>query len=352
MKLPIIGITAGDPCGIGPEIVVKSLAQPGIYSYCSPLVIADTAVIKEALKITGKSLNINRIAKISEGSYKFGTIDVFDTQLKGIEGLEYGKITRYGGKASFRFIENAIKLAMEKSISAVVTGPIHKKALHIAGYDFAGHTEIFANMTKTDKYCMLLVHGNDRVSHVTTHVPLKQVPALINDQRVYDVILLTYHGLIKLGIKDPAIGVAGLNPHAGDEGLFGCEDIELIAPAVKRAKSLGVNVEGPIPPDTVFVKMKGRQYNAVVAMYHDQGHIPLKLNGFEFDETNKKWKSVGGVNITLGLPIIRTSVDHGVAFGKAGQGSANHQSMVDAIALAAKMVTADEGFDFNKEFKT
>jgi 4-phospho-D-threonate 3-dehydrogenase / 4-phospho-D-erythronate 3-dehydrogenase len=339
LRKPIIGITVGDPCGIGPEITIKSLCNPEIYSLCTPVVIADVAVIKEALRVTGKNMKINPISRVLEKKLLEEGINVIGDVNQSIDNLEYGKITKYGGEASFRYIKRAIELSLQNEIDAVVTGPIHKKALNMAGVKYAGHTEIFASLTNTKSYCMMLVHGEFRVSHITTHVPIRDVPDLVTEERVLEVIRLTHQGLIDLGLKNPKIGVAGLNPHSGDEGLFGMEEIEHISPAIAAACAEGLNVEGPIPPDTVFVRMKGSLHDAVVAMYHDQGHIPVKLDGFEYDMQSGKWKIIGGVNITLGLPLIRTSVDHGVAFGKSGKGTADPQSMIDAINIAALMAS-------------
>ncbi|MGW8315853.1 MAG: PdxA family dehydrogenase, partial [Bacteroidales bacterium] len=225
----------------------------------------------------------------------------------------------------------------EICIDATVTGPIHKKAINEAGYRFAGHTEIFAEYTSTADYAMLLVSEKLRIIHVTTHVSLREACDLIEPSRVLSRIRLLNGGLKQLGFEDPKIGVAGLNPHAGDEGLFGDEEIRSIAPAVESAREEGIRVEGPVPPDTLFAKALGKHYDGCVAMYHDQGHIPFKLAGFDWNEKTQTMDSVSGVNVTLGLPIIRTSVDHGTGFDIAGMGRASEQAMVDAIELAIRM---------------
>ncbi|WP_406677692.1 4-hydroxythreonine-4-phosphate dehydrogenase PdxA [Moorella sp. ACPs] len=338
MVKPLIAITAGDPCGIGPEITAKALALPEIYEQCRPLVIADAGLMCEAVKIAGVNLAVRAVTSPAEGRYDYGTIDVLDLQNVDLSQLEYGKVTRMGGEASFQYIAKAIELALAGEVHAVTTGPINKEAINLAGHHYAGHTEIFADLTKTRDYCMMLIDKNFRVSHVTTHVAYSQVPLLIKKERVLKVIELTHNALLKMGIASPRIAVAGLNPHAGEDGLFGREEIEEIAPAIAAARSRGMQVDGPVSPDTIFVKLHGGQYDAVVAMYHDQGHIPTKVIGFQYDDATGKWGSVAGINITLGLPIIRTSVDHGTAFGKAGKGTANPESMVDALKMAIRLV--------------
>ena len=336
---PVIAITVGDPCGIGPEITVKALNNIEIYDKCHPIAISDADVMKQAIEIAKVDLKINSVDSLEDCEYEYGIIDVLNIKNVDVEKIEFGRVTKMGGEASFQYIIKGIHLALEGKVDAVTTGPIHKKAINLAGHEYSGHTEIFADYTKTKDYCMMLVDGNFRVSHVTTHVSLRQVPDLVKKERVLRVIQLTDQALRKMDIKEPRIAVAGLNPHSGEEGLFGREEIEEIGPAIKEAKLLGIDAEGPVPPDTVFVKMRGGQYDAVVAMYHDQGHIPTKLVGFKYDDKLGKWGSVSGVNTTLGLPIIRTSVDHGVAFGKAGKGTANPESMIDAIKLAAVMAS-------------
>lgn len=337
MYRPIIAISVGDPCGVGPEITAKALSDPQIYQECRPLVIADAGLMREALRVANVNLDINAISHPEEGNYQRGKIDVLDMKNIDLDQLEYGKVTNMGGEASFQYVVKAIELAMDGLVDATTTGPIHKEAINLAGHHYSGHTEIYADLTKTKDYCMMLVDKDFRVSHVTTHVPLRKVADLVKKERVLAVIDLTYEGLRKMGIQNPCIGVAGLNPHASDGGLFGDEEELEIAPAIQHARLMGIQVEGPIPPDTVFVKLRGKQYDAIVTMYHDQGHIPAKLIGFKYDDLTGTWGSVAGINITLGLPIIRTSVDHGVAFDQAGKGRANPESMSDALLLAAQL---------------
>ncbi|MHB1654365.1 MAG: 4-hydroxythreonine-4-phosphate dehydrogenase PdxA [Desulfitobacteriaceae bacterium] len=337
MHRPVIAISVGDPCGIGPEITAKALALPEIYTNSRPLVIADAGLMQEAIRIAGVNLGVRVVTNPGEGQYQVGTLDVLDMKNIDLSQLEYGKVTHLGGEASFQYVVKAIELALAGEVDGTTTGPIHKEAINLAGHHYAGHTEIFAQLTNTKDYCMMLLDKDFRVSHVTTHVALNQVSALVKKERVLKVIDLTHKALVKMGIPNPRLGVAGLNPHAGDGGLFGREEIEEIKPAIIQAREQGIQVDGPISPDTIFVKLSGGQYDALVAMYHDQGHIPTKLIGFKYDNNTKEWGSVAGINITLGLPIIRTSVDHGVAFDQAGKGKANPESMVDALKLAAAL---------------
>jgi 4-hydroxythreonine-4-phosphate dehydrogenase len=242
-----------------------------------------------------------------------------------------------GGYAAFQSVKKVIDLAMSGEIDATVTGPINKKSINEAGHHFAGHTEIYAEFTGTRKYAMLLVEDNLKVIHVSTHVSLRQACDLVKKERILEVVDLLHNGLISLGETNLKIGIAGLNPHAGDSGLFGTEDDEEILPAVEEAKRRGYDVDGPVPPDTLFAKAATGAYGGVVAMYHDQGHIPFKLSGFKWDAEKQRMDSVKGVNITMGLPIIRTSVDHGTAFEIAGKGIASPDAMVLAIESAVQL---------------
>jgi 4-hydroxythreonine-4-phosphate dehydrogenase len=242
------------------------------------------------------------------------------------------------GRASVEYIRKAAELARAGLIRAIVTGPVSKEAINKAHIPFTGHTELLAELMDRKEYAMLLAHGPFRVSHVTTHASLRKACEMVKKGRILSVIRLTHQTIKELGIENPRIGVAGLNPHSGEDGLFGDEEKREILPAVEKAKREGIDAEGPVPPDTIFTKLKGKLYDAVVAMYHDQGHIPVKLLGFSLKKGGKEWSQMGGVNITMGLPVIRTSVDHGVAFGKAGKGRANPQSMVDAIKLAIRFI--------------
>ena len=334
MKKPIIGISMGDPAGIGPEIAAKALGKKEIYEKCRPLVIGDASVMEQAARIAKVNLKVNAVEKPSQAKFEHGTIDVVDLKDVDIAKLEYGQVSAMGGKAAFEAVKKVIDLAMNGEVDATVTGPLNKEALNLAGYHYAGHTEIYAKFTNTKHYTMMLAEGKLRVVHVSTHVSLREACDKVKKDRVYAVIKLAYEAMKAFGIDNPRIGVAGLNPHAGDGGLFGSEEADEIMPAILKARAEGMVVDGPVPPDTLFPKALGGQYDIVVAMYHDQGHIPLKMVGFIWNETEKRWNSVSGVNITLGLPIIRTSVDHGTAFDKAGMGIATDESLINAIDYA------------------
>ncbi len=331
---PIIGVTMGDPAGIGSEITAKALNSESIYDKCSPFVVGDAKAMVDAVRISSLGLSVSPIKSISQAQFKSGVIDVYDLANVDMDSLVYGKVNQDCGRAAGQYIEKAISLAINKEIDAIVTAPIHKESFDLAGYGkrYRGHTEMLAALTKTKNVAMLLAHGNLRVIHVTTHVPFRQIVDLVKEERVYKTICIAHDACQQLGIASPRIAVAGLNPHSGDGGIMGDEEIKEIIPAIERARRQGLDVTGPIPPDTVFPKGKGGTYDVIVAMYHDQGHIPLKFGGFQWD--GNKWLSVGGVNITFGLPIIRTSVDHGTAFGKAGKGIADQKSLLDAIEVA------------------
>lgn len=342
MERPILGITMGDPASIGPEIAARALADPAVYVKARPFVIGDRNCMADALRITKLALNLAPIVKVAEARFAHGTIDVLDLANVDMTKLQYGKVSAMCGKASVEYIERGIKLALAGEIDAVVTGPIHKESINQAGCPYPGHTEIFGAMTNTKDYAMMLLGEDLRVVHVSTHVSLRQAIERTKKARVLTVIRLANRALKALGIDEPKIAVAGLNPHAGEHGLFGDEEVKEIIPAMEEAKAEGIKVDGPIAPDTVFGRARGGVYDIVVCMYHDQGHVPLKTLGFTFDKITQKWTSVSGVNVTLGLPIIRTSVDHGTAFGKAGKGTAAHQSMLDAIDVAVKLAHGRE----------
>ena len=337
---PIVGISVGDPGGIGPEVTVKALAVPRVYEQCRPMVIGDASVVRDALRFTGLNLAVNAVDSPEKGIYKLGVVDVLDMGNMPIDQVQYGVVTAQQGRASFEYVAKNIELAMARRMDATVTGPINKAAINEAGFHFAGHTEIYAKMTGTRDYAMMLAEGNFRVAHVSTHVSLREACDRVTRERVLRVIELSHDALLKLGVANPRIAVAGLNPHCGEGGLFGTEEEREIMPAIADAVAKGMNVTGPVPPDTVFSKMAGGMFDLVVVMYHDQGHIPIKLKGFTYDEKTGQWGAVAGVNITLGLPIVRVSVDHGTAFEIAGQGKANPDSMLDSIELAAWLAKA------------
>lgn len=334
-KKPILGISIGDPAGIGPEICIKSLTREDIYEKAVPVVYADRIVLEDGLEVTGKSFTLNKIEAPQEALGKSGTIDFIESGVIAKKGeYAYSTVGAKSGEASFQYVIRAIKDAMAGKTSGVVTGPINKEAINMAGHNYAGHTEIFADYTRTKNYGMLLSGGGLNVIHVTTHVSMRDACDLITKERVLNVIHLADKALALMGREKRRIAVAGLNAHSSENGLFGFEEEQAIIPAIETAKAEGLDVTGPVPPDTVFVKAMGGQFDVVVAMYHDQGHIPLKLMGFKMDPQTGLYSQMSGINATIGLPIIRTSVDHGTAFGKAGKNRANEESLVDAINMA------------------
>ncbi len=337
LQRPILGITIGDPGGIGPEICAKALNDPDIYTICRPLLIGDAAIMANAVSFCNLNLNINSCQDVTDGRFDHSTLDVLDLGNLPLAELQHKAATAAQGKASFEYVDRAISLALDKKIDGTVTGPINKAAINAGGFHYAGHTEIYGDKTGTTDYAMMLVDEDFRVTHVSTHVSLREACDRVKTERVLKVIQLTDLTLKKLNIEKPRIAVAGLNPHCGEGGLFGDEDENEISPAVAAAQASGILAEGPMPADTVFSKMKGGMYDVVVVMYHDQGHIPTKLVGFQFDNTTNIWGQMAGINVTIGLPIVRTSVDHGTAFGKAGEGRANPQSMIEAIRLGAQL---------------
>ena len=334
---PLIGMTMGDPMGIGPEVAVKALARTSVHTMARPLVIGHEQVMRKAVHRAGLALQVRLVQNETDAVFKEGIINVLQPEGCQVSTSAMGQVSAEAGHAAFVAIEKAIALAQEGHIDAVVTGPIHKEAINAAGHHFAGHTEIFAQYTGTQDFAMLLAYGDLKVIHVTTHIPLSKVSESITKERILKVIGLAHEVCRKLGIEQPRIGVAGLNPHASDGGLFGQEEAEHIAPAVQVAVDQGINAQGPIPPDTLFPKAIGGWFDICVVMYHDQGHIPLKVVGFTWDRENDRWDSVNGVNITLGLPIIRTSVDHGTAFDIADQNIASPESTIQAIEYAVQL---------------
>jgi len=325
-KRPIVGITMGDPSGIGPEIILKSFENEEVKN-SNIVIIGDFGVMQSAYKMLKiDSFKLKRIQNISDCSFSNEVLNIFNLNLIGKDELQPGKVNAASGSAAFECLRIAIELAKNKEIDIIATAPLNKEALHLAGHKYAGHTEILAELTNTDDYAMLLYDKKLSVIHVSTHISLLEAVTGLRKERIEKVIQLADHSMKRLLGKAPSIAVAGLNPHAGENGLFGDEEIREIIPAIKNMKLKGLNVFGPVPPDTVFLKAVNGIYDVVVAMYHDQGHIPLKLLGFST-----------GVNITVGLPFIRTSVDHGTAFEIAWTGKASENSMVEAIKLALRL---------------
>jgi len=328
----------GDPAGIGPEIIVKALADSHLYDICIPVVIGDAGVMEYAVsQIVKSAVHINMVQEPGQAKGIPGTIDVYPLAGLDLADFELGKLDARCGGAAFQSVKTAIELALAGKADGTVTAPLNKEAIHLAGHHFDGHTEIYAKLTDTKSYCMMLADGKLRVAHVTTHMPLAKVSQALTLERILEVIRLGHEACCNLGIYRPRIGVAGFNPHASENGIFGTEEQTTIGPAIELARQEGIDATGPFPPDTVFCRAAGGGFDLVVAMYHDQGHIPLKMQSFIYDDVTGKWSGMTGVNVTLGLPVIRASVDHGTAFENAGKNVASPQSMINAIEYAAML---------------
>ncbi|MBU2622279.1 MAG: 4-hydroxythreonine-4-phosphate dehydrogenase PdxA [Proteobacteria bacterium] len=322
---PIIGITAGDPAGIGPEIILSALSTPYIYELCRPLVIGDMGVLSAAKKCSGSAIKFNPVINPCEGRFEAGSIDLISLSKLDFNQKSWGNPTMQTGKAMVKYIKAATGMAINKEISGIVTCPINKKAMQMSGFDYNGHTELIAESTGTKDYVMMLAGDRLRVSLVTIHMPLSRVSESVTTENILKTIRITGEALIeRFGIDSPEIAVAGLNPHAGESGIFGNEEENIIRPAIEKSACEGFRVSGPYPPDTIFYNALKGNYDAVVCMYHDQGLIPFKMIHF-----------TDGVNTTLGIPIIRTSVDHGTAYDIAGKGKADPGSLIAAIKMAA-----------------
>jgi 4-hydroxythreonine-4-phosphate dehydrogenase len=331
MYRPLIAITMGDAAGVGPEIIMKSLAHAALYETCRPLVVGDARRLREAGRIAGVDLDVRCVAGPGEGAYAFGSVDCLDLGLIP-DGLPFGKLSALAGDAAYRYIAKAVELVQAEQADAICTAPLNKEALHAGGHRFPGHTEMLAHLTGTPEVSMMLVAPGLRVIHVTTHIGLIDAIERIDPGLVERTIARGHDTLVRSGIADPRIGVCGINPHAGEHGLFGRgEEEHKIAPAVAACLAKGWNVEGPLPADTLFFRAGRGDFDLVVAMYHDQGHGPIKVLGIE-----------AGVNITVGLPAIRTSVDHGTAFDIAGKGIADERSMLEALRQAVELATRRE----------
>ncbi|OGP54095.1 MAG: 4-hydroxythreonine-4-phosphate dehydrogenase PdxA [Deltaproteobacteria bacterium RBG_13_52_11] len=327
MPSPLIAITMGDPAGIGPEIIVKALGERKVFAQCRPVVLGDEVILSYTTRWLKASVTIKRIEGPEQGVFKPGILNLIPLTDLSPEEVPVGTPQQKGGEAAYRYIERGVELAQAGVVDALVTAPISKEALNAAGHPFPGHTELLAKMTGSKGQVMMLAGPTLRVALVTTHLPLRAVPAFLSRERIKRTIETTSQWLKDYwGIKFPRLAVTGLNPHAGEGGLFGSEEQEVIAPAIEGCRQGGITVDGPLPADSLFFHAASGKYDAVVAMYHDQGLIPLKLLHFR-----------DGVNITLGLPIIRTSVDHGTGYDIAGQGVADPTSLINAILMAANM---------------
>ncbi|MCW7752929.1 4-hydroxythreonine-4-phosphate dehydrogenase PdxA [Desulfobotulus sp. H1] len=324
MIQPLIAVTMGDPVGIGPEITVKALSDPAVHALCRPLVLGDSSVLHSAMALTGQHLHIREVSCASEAHFQPGTLNLIP--LSSLPSSPaWGRPDRETGQAMVHYILRAIDMALAGEVAAIVTGPINKYAMNLSGYAYSGHTELLAERTGTRDYVMMLAGDRIRVSLVTIHTALRNVPDLITPEKIRTTLRVTHRALVeRFAIPAPSIAVAGLNPHAGESGMFGDEEERILQPALEQARSEGIDAQGPFPPDTLFYHVDQGRFDAVVAMYHDQGLIPFKMRHFE-----------DGVNTTLGLPIIRTSVDHGTAYDLAGRGRADHRSLLAAIHMAA-----------------
>ena len=325
-KRPIIGITMGDPVGIGPEIILRALAKSALYKTCRPLILGDVAVMTATNQWLRTGLKIRPVDSPEAGLYQSRSVDVIGLSNLDYGQLQYGHPTQETGRAMVEYITWGIDWAMKGRVHGLATCPINKLAMHMAGVDFDGHTELLAQRTKTSNYVMMLAGSRLRVALVTIHLPLAQVPGSLTTEAVFKTIRITEEALRNsFGIPGPKLAVAGLNPHGGENGLFGDEEIRIISPALRQAAEAGVQISGPYPPDTVFYWALKGKWDAVISMYHDQGLIPFKMVHFS-----------DGVNTTLGLPIVRTSVDHGTAYDIAGAGKADPGSLVAAVRMAAQ----------------
>ncbi len=326
---PILALTMGDPVGVGPEILVKALADAQVYQACRPVVLGDYPALERARRALDPALKIHLAERPELGRYRHGTLDLLPLSQLAPEDLGYGRPTPASGQAMVSYILTAVFLAMEGKVAGLVTGPISKIALKLAGYPYPGHTELLKEKTGAAEVAMMLAGGDFRVVLATIHCPLADVPRLLNPEQLFRLFCLTCETLQRdFGLTEPPLGVAALNPHAGEGGLFGTEEMDIILPAIRRAREGGMEVYGPYPADTLFWRHSRGEFAAIVAMYHDQGLIPLKLLYF-----------LEAVNVTLGLPIIRTSVGHGTAYDLAGTGKAHPGSLKAAIRLAAEMAT-------------
>ncbi|MDP8946687.1 MAG: 4-hydroxythreonine-4-phosphate dehydrogenase PdxA [Actinomycetota bacterium] len=330
MDAPLIAVTMGDPAGIGPEIVAKTFSQGGFRNENPALVVGDPGILERAAKLLELALRVNAVSVPEEAAFEPDTVDVLAVG-EVPKDLPFGELDARAGDAAFRYVQRATELASAGRVGAIATAPLNKEAMHLAGHEYPGHTEILAELTGTEDYAMMLVTDELKVIHVSTHVSLREAIERVKPERELAVMRLAHDALRKLGVENPKVAVAGLNPHAGENGLFGTEDLEHIAPAVELGREEGIEATGPWPPDTVLMRARRGEFDVVVVQYHDQGHIPVKLMGFDT-----------GVNVTVGLPFFRTSVDHGTAFDIAGTGKADHASMQAAIALARKLAAAEE----------
>jgi len=324
---PLIAITMGDAAGIGPETIVKTLGFREVYRICCPVVVGDGSTMNRTIKLLKSPLKLHAIEEVAEAKGEFGTINLLDLHNLNQAEVSPGQICAACGRAAMEYISKAAELTLAGKVKALVTAPISKEATRLAGYRDMGHLEYLAHITGASEYATMLVSGPLNVVHLTTHYSLQDACKLVTKERILAKLKLTHGSFLKWGVRQPRIAVAGLNPHAGEGGLLGREEIEQIEPAVREAQHLGIDARGPFPADSVFNRAINGEFDVVLALYHDQGHIPIKVYGFE--------KSV---SVALGLPFIRTSVDHGTAFDIAGKGIANPESLAEAIRTAVSLI--------------
>lgn len=327
--LPIVALTLGDPAGTGPELILKALAQPEVRALARILVVGDAATLDRAQSCTGTQLRLHAVATPEAARFTPDALDVLDLRNVDLARLQVGKVDPMAGHAAYEYVRTAAELALAGRVGGIVTSAINKAALNAAGHHFDGHTGLLAEVCRAPGATMMLVADRLRVSHVSTHVSLRQAIDRVRPERILKVLQLTHDAVQRLGIARPKLAVAGLNPHAGEGGLFGDEEEKYIQPAITQARDAGFNVSGPWPGDTVFFRTLQGEFDAAVAMYHDQGHVAAKMLGI--------WR---GVNVTLGLPIVRTSVEHGTDFANAGTGRGDPRSLIEALKLAAALARA------------
>ena len=340
-KKPAIAITMGDPCGIGPEVVVKAMADPQVYAACRPLVVGNVYAMEQAVSLTGVPVKIKEVQINETGGaaavvgLEPGIIEVVDIHNLNPEDITVGRISPTCGQAAMEWVTKAGELAMAGVVDALATAPLNKEAASLAGYKSIGHMELLQELSKSKLVATMLMAKNLRVVHLSTHRSLRLACDLVKKDRILDYLRLTHESFVRFGFKDPSIATAALNPHGSDGGLMGDEEAQEIAPAVAAAREEGINAIGPVPADIIFHRAIQDQYDVVLCMYHDQGHIPVKVYGFE-----------ESITANLGLPFVRTSVDHGTAFDIAGQGVASHESMLECIRLAVALAQGDGLSDF------
>jgi 4-hydroxythreonine-4-phosphate dehydrogenase len=324
-RRPVVGVTLGDPAGVGPEIVLKALGDAQSYEVARPLVIGDRSVVERAIAVLGKPYTINMVSRAADGIYKLGTIDLYDVGSPDLDGLEWGKIQPAAGRAAFRYVEKAVDLAMSGEIESMATAPLNKEAAQLGGVKHLDHTTALMNLTNSPDTLTMFTVRNMRIFFMLKHLSMKKALDQVTQDNVHQTLIKANKAMVKFGVPNAKIAVAALNPHAGEHGMFGREEIDEIAPGIEAAREDGVDAYGPIPADAVFHQCLQGRWDAVLSLHHDQGHIAAKT--IDFERT---------ISVAVGLPFIRTSVDHGTAFDIAGKGIAHYEGMTESIVLAAQ----------------